>query len=72
MPYEHVNQFKMRDAVLNDWRGMTLQENAETLGISPRKVSYWKTLPAWKEWETALRQEMARAAIATQFENLSP
>lgn len=63
---QKINQIQLRDAVLNEFNGMSLAENAAAIGITPRKVSYYKTRPEWKEWETVLRQELARVA-AEQF-----
>ena len=59
-----LNQYQMRDAVLNEFEGMSLAENAAALGITPRQLSYMKTRPVWQEWETVLRQELARVAVA--------
>ena len=59
-----LNQCKMRDAVLNEFNGMSLAENAEAIGVTSRHLSYMKRRPEWQEWETVLRQELARAAVA--------
>ena len=59
-----LNQYQMRDAVLNDFQGMSLADNAAALGITARQLSYMKTRPAWQEWEIVLRQELARVAVA--------
>lgn len=63
--YQHINQVKMQQAVLNYFHGMSQTENADALGVSVRQLQYWKTTPQWAAWESALRQEMARAAVAS-------
>ena len=63
---QKVNQIQLRDAVLNEFNGMSLAENAAAIGITARKISYYKTRPEWEKWETVLRQELSRVA-AEQF-----
>lgn len=58
-----LNQYKMRDAVLNDFNGMSLAENAAAIGVTQRHLSYMKRRPEWQEWERVLRQELSRVAV---------
>lgn len=63
--YQHINQVQMQQAVLNHFHGMSQTENAAALGITARQLAYWKTTQQWGEWESAIRQEMARAAVVS-------
>lgn len=61
---QKLNQLQLRNAVLNEFNGMSLADNAAAIGIPKHRLSYWKTRPEWQEWETVLRQELARVAVA--------
>lgn len=60
---QKLNQLQLRDAILNEFSGMSLADNAAAIGIPKHRLSYWKTRPEWHEWESVLRQELSRVAV---------